>query len=162
MDTPKRGWLDRLVAGPYPWFLWPSALVLLAAGSIAAAIVFYPALDGDPTRVMVAGTVFGGECGMKTALGLPCPQCGMTRSWVYLVRGRVLDAFTFNAAGALLLLWIAAAGLIGAIRLVTGREKLLRPPWIALFSWAMFWIAVPYLGLWIARCAGFNILPEYM
>lgn len=141
--------------------MWPSTLVALAAVSVAAAIFFYPPVDGDPTRIMVVGTTFGGECGMKTALGLPCPQCGMTRSWVYLVRGRILDAFTFNAAGALLLLWIVAGGLIGAVRLVTGRETALKLPWIVLFVWAMFWIFVPYIGLWLARCAGFNMLPEY-
>ena len=96
-------WLERAVHGPHPWWLWPSALVFLASICIGAAIFVYPDYD-DPTRVMWLGQMFGGECGMKTALGIPCPQCGMTRSWVYLVRGQVLDAFTFNAAGALLLL----------------------------------------------------------
>jgi hypothetical protein len=151
----------RVLNGPYPWWLWPSALVALAGICVGAALTLYPS-DGDPTMVYVLGQTFGGECGMKTALGVPCPQCGMTRSWVYLVRGRVFEAFTFNAAGALLLLWIVVAGLIGAIRLVTGRERVLSPPWIALFAWAMFWIVVPYVGLWIARIIGWNPLPEYL
>ena len=154
-----QGWLDRAVNGPHPWWLWPSALFALAAMCVGAALFFYP--GDDPTTVMVLGTTFGGECGMKTAFGIPCPQCGMTRSWVYLVRGRILEAFTFNAAGALLLLWIAAGGVVGAFRLVTGRERALNLPWPFLFAWAMFWVFVPYMGLWVARILGFNMLPEY-
>jgi len=165
-DTPNTldrvsSFLDRSVNGPHPWWLWPSMLVSLAAVCIAAALFVYPDY-GDPTRVLVLGTMFGGECGMNTAFGVPCPQCGMTRSWVYLVRGRVLEAFTFNAAGALLLLWIAAGGVVGAFRLVTGRERALNLPWGWLFGWAMFWVIVPYMGLWIARILGFNMLPEYL
>jgi hypothetical protein len=151
----------RALSGPYPWWLWPSTLVLLAGVAIGAALTLYPA-DHDPTTVLVIGQSFGGECGMKTAFGVPCPQCGMTRSWVYLVRGRVFEAFNFNPAGALLLLWIVAGGAIGALRLATGRERLLSPPWIALFIWVMFWVAVPYGGLWVARVLGWNPLPEYL
>lgn len=151
----------RAFVGPYPWWLWPSVLVLLGGGAVGAALFFTPAAD-DPTTVLVLGQSFGGECGMKTALGVPCPQCGMTRSWVYLARGRILEAFTFNVAGALLFLWIVIGGLIGALRLVTGRERLLSPPWIALFIWVMFWVIVPYVGLWVARLLGWNMLPEYL
>jgi hypothetical protein len=154
--------LKRAVLGPYPWWMWPSSLVALAAICVAAAFSVYPPADGDPTRLMALGQVFGGECGMKAAFGVPCPQCGMTRSWVYLVRGDLVSAFNFNAAGALLLLWIAAGGVIGALRLVTGREGLLQPPWIVLFGWAMFWVIVPYMGLWIARLFGWNLLPEFL
>lgn len=153
--------VERIVYGPHPWWLWPSMLVSLAAVSIGAAWTLYP-MEGDPSWVMIGGMKFGGECGMKTALDIPCPQCGMTRSWVYLVRGRIVEAFSFNAAGALLLLWIAGGGIVGAIRLVTGRERALNLPWIVLFSWAMFWIIVPYMGLWIARILGFNMLPEFL
>lgn len=153
--------LDRMISGPHPWWLWPSSLVTLAAVCIGAALFFYPVAD-DPTRVMVLGQTFGGECGMKTAFGVPCPQCGMTRSWVNLVRGNVVEAFTFSAAGSLLLLWIAAGGVVGAVRLAFGNPKLLTPPWIVLFAWAVFWVVVPYAGLWIARILGFNLLPEYL
>jgi hypothetical protein len=153
--------ITRLFVGPYPWWMWPSALVALACACVGAALVFYPH-PTDPSVVLIAGIPFGGECGMKTMFGIPCPQCGMTRSWVNLVRGNVIEAFTFNAAGALLLLWIASAGVIGAVRLATGRKRLMEPPWIVLFSWAMFWIIVPYTALWIARIIGWNLLPEYL
>lgn len=151
----------RALNGPYPWWLWPSVLVLLAGGALGASLTFYPA-QGDPSSVLILGQTFGGECGMKQAIGLPCPQCGMTRSWVHLARGRVVEAFTFNAAGALLLLWILIGGMIGAARLVTGRETLFRPPWGLLLAWVLFWLIVPYMGLWVARMIGWNMLPEYL
>lgn len=157
--TPARSTWDRILYGPYPWWLWPSALVTLAASAVAASLLFTP--SDDPTRVFVLGQAFGGECGMKVALGIPCPQCGMTRSWVHLVRGNIFEAFRYNAAGALLLLWIVTGGFVGAVRLVTGRARALRPPWLALFLWAMFWLLVPYMGLWVARILGVNPLPEF-
>ena len=98
---------------------------------------------------------------MKTQFGIPCPQCGMTRSWIWLVRGEIARAFTYNPAGAILFLWIFTGGVIGMVRLLLKRPQLWSPPWIALFSWCMFWILVPYMGLYITRLAGWNILPEY-
>jgi hypothetical protein len=153
-------WMLRIIEGQLPWWVWPSVLVLLASVSIAAAWTIAP--TEDPTKLAIGAYPFGGECGMKKMLGIPCPQCGMTRSWVYLVRGRVAEAFTFNAAGALLLLWIGVGGLIGALRLATGRARLLAPPWILLFVWSMLWVALPYGGLWVARIFGVNPLPEYL
>ena len=49
----------------------------------------------------------------------PCPACGMTTSWAWLLRGNVVRAMAANAGGALLaMLSIAAAPwmLISAIR----------------------------------------------
>jgi len=155
-------WMLRIIEGRLPWWVWPSVLVFLGAASVAGALAVSPDPGGDPTVLMLGDLRFGGECGMKKAFGLPCPQCGMTRSWVYLIRGRVAEAFSFNAAGAILLLWLAVGGLIGALRLVSGRARLLAPPWIALFIGSMLWVVIPYFGLWIARILGYNLLPEYL
>lgn len=153
--------LNAILSGKYPWWLWPSFLFSMGVFSVVAAFVFYPEPSGDPDWVWIAGMQFGGECGMKVALDMPCPQCGMTRSWVYLVRGRIMEAFTFNSAGALLLLWLIAGGVIGFVRLVTGRERALTLPFPVTVALIVAWTVVPYLGFWIARIAGWNMLPEY-
>ncbi len=41
-------------------------------------------------------------CGFREYFGIRCPSCGMTTSWSYLVRGRVLSALASNTGGTLL------------------------------------------------------------
>ena len=141
------------------WWPWPLGLFALAFVCTAAALIVYP--SGSHEELWLFGMRFGGECGMKVQFGIPCPQCGMTRSWVHLVRGEVTRAFIYNPAGALLFLWIFTGGVIGMVRLLLRRPRLWSPPWVALFSWCVFWLLVPYMGLYIVRIAGWNILPEY-
>jgi hypothetical protein len=41
-------------------------------------------------------------CGFKTILGLPCPGCGLTRSFCALAKGELFSAFAFNLLGPFL------------------------------------------------------------
>jgi len=82
----------------------------------------------------------------------------MTRSWVWLVRGELTKAFTYNAAGSLLLIWIAAGGVLGGVRLLTGNHELMKVPFHWLQRGMVFWLVGPYLGLWVVRLLGFNPL----
>jgi hypothetical protein len=148
--------LDALEAARMPDWAWSSLLLVVGLLSVLVSVVFYP--SEDPNWTMILGRQFGGECGFQMAFGLPCPSCGMTRSWVWLVRGEIGKAFAYNAAGAMLLLWLALGGFLGALRLVTRNYKLLVVPFPALFWWTMFWLAGPYLGMWVARCFGINPL----
>lgn len=59
--------------------------------------------------------------------GLPCPSCGMTTSWSYLLHGQPIRALSANIGGTLLAIFAAVAGpwMIGtAIR----ARPLFRPP----------------------------------
>ena len=143
-----------------PWWGWPLGLFGLAVFCVTAALLVYPL--GNHEELWLFGMGFGGECGMKTQFGIPCPQCGMTRSWVWLVRGHFLKAFIYSPAGCLLLCWIVVGGVIGFARLIRRNPTLWSPPWTALFIWSLFWIFVPYMGLDFVRLAGVNILPEYV
>ncbi len=83
--------LNRAIdAAALIWF--PAGLVLLWAMA--------PRLDD-----MYAVCVF------QTALGYPCPGCGMTRSIAYLLRGRIVDSFALHPLGALTVLAGAAVWL---------------------------------------------------
>lgn len=148
--------LQALEEAKMPDWAWSTMLFVVGLLALLVSFVFYP--SEDPNWTMILGRQFGGECGFQMAFGLPCPSCGMTRSWVWLVRGEVLKAFTYNAAGALLLVWLAVGGVLGGLRLATRNYKLWVVPFPVLFWWTMFWLAVPYLGLWVARCFGYNAL----
>ena len=49
-------------------------------------------------------------CAFRLITGVPCPSCGMTTSFAYVVRGRLLAAVLVNPGGCLLA--IGSAGLI--------------------------------------------------
>ena len=49
-------------------------------------------------------------CPFRLMTGLPCPGCGLTRSWVYLVHGQWQDSWSSNPFG--LVLFAIAVGYV--------------------------------------------------
>ncbi|MBW1876736.1 MAG: DUF2752 domain-containing protein [Deltaproteobacteria bacterium] len=136
--------------------LQPALMALLGASAVLAALIVQP---GPGEWSYLFGRQLGGPCGFQEVSGLACPSCGMTRSWLWLVRGDVWKAFTYNAAGALLLIGIAITGLLGAIRLATRDPAKFRIPFKLLSTVVIVWMVGPYLALWIARMFGLYPLP---
>ncbi|HEY0081058.1 MAG TPA: DUF2752 domain-containing protein [Pyrinomonadaceae bacterium] len=54
------------------------------------------------TSVSFLGRELNWGCSFKQTFGIPCPNCGMTRSVLLTLRGHLGDAFTLNPAGPLL------------------------------------------------------------
>jgi hypothetical protein len=75
----------------------------VAAGALGAAALLGPETVDD-------GPVL---CPFRLVTGLPCPGCGLTRSWVYLLHGQVGDAMAANPFGIVALL--LAVGLVAAV-----------------------------------------------
>ena len=102
---------------------------LAGAGAFAVAAV-WPLLPVHPPLA----------CPLRSATGIPCPFCGMTRAVVAAVHGEVIRSLAFNPAG-ILIVAIAIAVLI--------RPALLRitPP--------LWMLAIPLGLLWIWNI-GFN------
>ena len=50
-------------------------------------------------------------CAFRALTGLPCPGCGLTRSFVATAHGELQEAFAFHLFGPFLFLGCAAAGL---------------------------------------------------
>jgi hypothetical protein len=85
------------------------SLLLVTAVVIVARC--YSPLD-DPTFVL---------CLFRKVTGLPCPGCGMTRSFCALAKGNVHQSFLFHPLGPLVFLafivaWVRAAVLLGVDR----------------------------------------------
>lgn len=137
-------------------YAWPVAMVVIGGLATLAALVMHP---GPDEWTYFFHTRFGGPCGFQETTGLPCPSCGMTRSWVWLARGHVIKAFTYNAAGASLLIGLWVMGFLGAVRLITRDPRRWEVPFRLLSTAVMLWMLFPYLSLWIARLFGFNPLP---
>ncbi len=72
----------------------------LAAAALVASVTIPPELmAGGPTL-----------CLFRAATGLPCPSCGMSRSWSALGHGRVRDATGYHLMGPIT--FVVAASLV--------------------------------------------------
>jgi len=143
------------VGAPWPWWAWPTLLFLAGASTWAVSLLFAPARGESITFL---GDPWGGACAFRESTGLPCPQCGMTRSWVHLARLHIGMAWFYNPAGAVLWTALVTCGAIGATRLLTRDPRRLTVPdrWLAAGALAF---AAVYLGGWLLRVNGIHPLP---
>jgi hypothetical protein len=88
-----------------------AVLVLAGAGSLLAARLITPAQS-------VSGPVL---CPFRLLTGIPCPACGLTRSWVHTAHGQWDDAFALHAFGPALMLLAAVTTVVVAVHWATGR-----------------------------------------
>jgi hypothetical protein len=151
--------LSKLALTPIPWRVYNAGLVVLAVVVFGTSLAFYPD-PVDPQWVnLPTGARFGETCGFLAVTGLPCPQCGMTRSFVYAARLDLVASFFYSPGGLALFLWAQVAGVIGAVRLVRGDPFALTLPWQITVGWALAWTFLLYLGPYALRLAGINPLP---
>lgn len=70
------------------------------------------------------GLPSGLGCPIRHLTGIPCPACGMTRSWIAITQGNLPKALEYHLFGPLLLiaLGVLAGGLVA--ELLTGRAWL--------------------------------------
>lgn len=127
MLTPAR----RLSAADTP--------LIVGAGGLIVACALSPSSIGDGPVV----------CPFRTLTGLPCPGCGLTRSWVYLAHGWWGHALAANPFGIVLAVAVIALVCARLWQIVTEQrgidvlELMIRRPAIALLwiPWAAFAVA---------------------
>lgn len=129
--------MDALSADLAPrWRLSASEGIALAGvGAVLAASALAPDRIEDGPVV----------CPFRLLTGLPCPGCGLTRSWVYLAHGQWRDSFVahpFGVVAVALLLALVVAVVAARVRRVPapGLDARLRRPWLALLlgAWLVF------------------------
>ena len=86
---------------------------------------------------------------------LPCPSCGMTRSWVWLARGQEQQE---ERSGQVVLdraEHVTASGLLGLARVVVREPARWKVPMNWISTMVIAWLVGPYLGLWVLRMLGY-------
>jgi len=103
------------VVGPLPprWWVFDTWVIALCSGAVLAAFLLTPGLE----RVAVFGFEVPELCGFKRWTGMPCPGCGLTRSWTYLAHGDLVSALRMNLIGPVLFLAAALQVPLSGLRL---------------------------------------------
>ena len=105
----------------------PAAEGLALAG--VGAVVVARALA--PDRIEDGPVV----CPFRLLTGLPCPGCGLTRSWVYLAHGQWRDSFLAHPFGVVLIALLVALVVVVATARVRRSaapdlDRLVRRRWL--------------------------------
>lgn len=86
--------------------------------------------------VLLAGRAIGVDgppCPFRTATGVPCPGCGMTRLADAVAHGRIGDALAADPAGVLILvalLVVAVSYVVTAVIRKGDPPRWMRSPWL--------------------------------
>ena len=132
--------------------LGPRARALAAAGSAAifALLATARGLRPDPRGFGTHERLGLHPCLFRSRFGLPCPSCGMTTSWAWLMRGDPGDAWRASPAGALLLPAAAVLMVWLLVAATRGRAPLVDSP-AGLGARLAAWAAVLIFGAWLIR-----------
>jgi len=127
--------------------------LLLGTGVIVALAGFFAIKSNVGDGVWLPGTSFRLPvlCMYRSLLGLDCPGCGLTRSFVAIMRGDLLAAWRFNPAGLLFFVVVASQipwRIAQIWRLKRGAEEL---PAGRLGQVLLLSMAVALIGQWLAR-----------
>jgi len=129
----KRG-LAQLVTG-----------LLMLTGLAAARVT----MRADTKDVWLLGHRTAAACTFRQHFGVPCPNCGMSRSLILSMHGNLHEAMLLNPAGPLLI-----AGIIGAALLLLGgaasRNQTRVARWMlpSVLIYAVIYVAV-LIGHWL-------------
>lgn len=101
------------------WWFGEAFVLALCLGVVLGALL----LDPSPDAVSLFGVEIPMMCGFRRLTGMPCPGCGMTRSFSFLAHGDLLAAVRVNFLGPLLFLFVATQVPYRAIRLARGHLR---------------------------------------
>ena len=127
--------------------LWPSTYFL-------GVLLIFSAVLPLPRGNAIAG--LPSICAFHNLTGLPCPGCGLTRSWVCLAHGHLGEALLWHPLGPLLFL-AALSYVLWSAWVALNRPKFPVPQ--RLQNATIFVGLALMFGFWALRLAGLFPLP---
>ncbi len=108
-----------------------AGVVALCLGAVVVAALLHPVAPGSGAHLSIEGVALPGVCAFRDVTGIPCPGCGLTRSWVALLHGDLAASLGFHPLGWLVLLYaLAQAARHGAwLALARCRRGIERAGW---------------------------------
>ncbi len=129
---------------------WDHVLYASAWLGFAAVLVTAALLTPSPSGIGTHTELHLPPCGFYVLFHRPCPSCGMTTAFAWMVRGRVADAFRTQPAGVAVFLAALCAWLYLPVAWARRRPFAhLLEGWAAL---AVAWgLVVVILAVWVWR-----------
>lgn len=130
-----------------------AGLLLLGLGTLRFAF------DADEMQSLFLGRAFGSACWFRSHFGIPCPNCGMTRSLILAAHGEFSRSLRLAPGGAAMVIATAVTslmlGLLGAAMLVgnqvgVGRIKMVLR--VTVLGSASL-VAAVWMGGWVFEVA---------
>jgi Protein of unknown function (DUF2752) len=101
-----------MVGTGWAWRFCAGLVAIVCLTVLVAAACIKP----DPAGLGTHKQLGQPECGFYERTGFPCPTCGMTTAFAYMVRGKFLNSFSVQPAGAmaalLCLIMVPAGGYV--------------------------------------------------
>ncbi|MGH7144409.1 MAG: DUF2752 domain-containing protein [Planctomycetota bacterium] len=138
---PAQGVLERIAVWLFHWLP-----IVVPAGVLLVAWLYRPYVCTGPDL-----------CGFHRATGIPCPTCGMTRSFCFLAHGEWAPAFGFNGLGPPLFVAMVAWMVLTLLARLNWLHVEFRPPrglWVALI--------LILFGVYAVRLTAFFVTPEHI
>ncbi len=82
---------------------WTFHIIMLSVAVLVTILSFVLTTNG-PTDVVIPwlNVTLPSTCGMQNMVGVDCPGCGLTRSFITLAHGKLDASLAFNPAGILI------------------------------------------------------------
>ena len=144
--APPRMWLGHSSVIAAVWLCGSLACILLAANMRV----------GDNRRVYLRGfeQPIPETCWSYGRLGLDCPGCGLTRTFVHLTHAEFTQAWQLNPVGWLVFLFAMAQIPCGIAQLVFRSRARWVEAWGTWNDWCSAFLVIALLLQWIVRMSG--------
>jgi hypothetical protein len=128
--------------------------VLLALCVSALGLSLILRVDEQQTVTLrLSGSPLPSICTFKRLLGVDCPGCGLTRSFISLAHGDVRSAWKFNPAGPLFFAIVLFQLPYRALQIWRLRRGLQELRLVALDAWCLWLLAAALMAQWIVLTA---------
>jgi hypothetical protein len=129
-------------------------LLLIGSALVIAVSFALEVRDGETIGIPELDRPLPGVCTFRRLTGQPCPGCGLTRCFVSIAHGDVIAALTFNAAGLLIFVVVAAQIPYRAVQLWRIRRGLGELQMTKFAIWLLGGIVALMLVQWAFRLLG--------
>ncbi len=122
---------------------------LVIAVAVVAASLSLSVHNGEQVILPIIDVPLPGTCTFRTLTGLPCPGCGLTRSFISMGHANFRDAWNYNPAGFLFFVVVAFQipyRIYQLRRIRRGRDQH-RFAWID--NWILIALVVALIVQWI-------------
>lgn len=133
------------------WTFLALALVVLGASMMLGI------RDGRHVVLPVTDTSLPGTCTFRKLTGVPCPGCGLTRSFISMGHGRIAEAWRYNPAGLFFFAVVLFQIPYRFYQLARIRRGRVPHRFLWLDQWVLVALVLTLIVQWICSLAGQGI-----